>query len=449
MSTSFTKILTKGLQSNLANTPIENGKLRFAYDTGRVFLDNNNIRVEITDFCKDYTEAGIKSILSPLPKVYIASDTNKMMMYDSENEKWIYLSGKSSDYATNAGTAVYATNAGTAEYAKSAGTASRAVNDAKGNGFLANYAPLQSPLFTGIPSVPTPSESSNDTQIANTEYVTTAIANAVSNITGFDISIIKDGESLPETGTKGVFYLVANSSEDGDNSYDEYIWIESTSSYEHIGSHEVDIDGYFNNISVSGTGNAITSVAISEDGSQLNFSKDNSFLTKHPSVTLSGQSTYNYAPGAGNSFTAIDTVSLDEYGHVKSYRVKTITMPSAVSSVSYASNAGTASYAKSGPTYIGATTAVAGTAGLVPSATTMQKALFLRGDGVWAAPTTPSQVTHAVYAQNGVQVGSTASTAGYNGLLWVDTSAGSTAAVLKYRTSTSSTAWISVASVWS
>ena len=39
MINSIKKVLSKGRQSALDNTPIENEKLRFTVDTGRLFLD--------------------------------------------------------------------------------------------------------------------------------------------------------------------------------------------------------------------------------------------------------------------------------------------------------------------------------------------------------------------------------------------------------------------------
>ncbi|MBQ0112356.1 MAG: hypothetical protein KBT03_04420, partial [Bacteroidales bacterium] len=47
-----------------------------------------------------------------------------------------------------------------------------------------NFAKLDSPEFTGIPTAPTAPDDTNTLQIATTAYVVKAIANAMSKITG-------------------------------------------------------------------------------------------------------------------------------------------------------------------------------------------------------------------------------------------------------------------------
>lgn len=492
----FKKILTRGLQSALARTPIENGKIRFAFDTGRLFIDDNDVRIEITDFCRDYTEEGIKNIISPLPKIYLSSDTHKLMMYDASNTEWVYLSGKLADIATNASTAQYsikskdsesatnastaqyavnastayssslatsarysnnastaeyAKNSSTAEYSKNASTANMALNDANGNGFLATYAPLESPLFSGSPSVPTPLESSNNNQIANTEFVTKAIKNAVSAITGIDFVVLSKNESLPKTGAKGTFYLVPLDDGDDNDAFEEYVWIEATNKYEHIGTKKIDITGYINGFKMGGTGNAITNISTSEDGTKLLFEKEFSFLTEHPSITLSDPSSDVSTPHSGDAITVIDSVSIDEFGHLKGYSIKKITLPDSVSSATNAStakfaknatNASTASYAISGALYKGATEANDAIAGLVPAATSDQKDYYLKGDGTWGE----INVKKVQSSLNGVIVSDVEPGVDEAGLLWIDTGNNGMA---KYRTSTASTEWILLPSVWS
>lgn len=54
--------------------------------------------------------------------------------------------------------------------------------------------------------------------------------------TGFEVIIVQE---LPETGENGCIYLVPNSGSETDNTYDEYIWIESSSEFEKIGTTKI------------------------------------------------------------------------------------------------------------------------------------------------------------------------------------------------------------------
>lgn len=119
-------------------------------------------------------------------------------------------------------------------------------------------ASLTSPTFTGTPKAPTAAAGTNTTQIATTAFVTTAIgalnadtlyydsdhnatiADVIDGITGITFLVV---QSLPSTGVTGTIYLVSNGGS-GQNVYDEYIWITSTSKYEKIGSTDVDLSNY-------------------------------------------------------------------------------------------------------------------------------------------------------------------------------------------------------------
>lgn len=103
---------------------------------------------------------------------------------------------------------------------------------------FAEKAPLASPTFTGTPKVPTATPGTNTTQAASTAFVTAAVTAAMSGITGIDFQIVS---KLPETGTKGIFYLIANSGI-GQNVYDEYIWLNGK--FEKLGTRELDLSGY-------------------------------------------------------------------------------------------------------------------------------------------------------------------------------------------------------------
>ena len=70
--------------------------------------------------------------------------------------------------------------------------------------------------------------------------VQSAINDALEDITGIDFQVVT---SLPATGKKGIIYLMPNSGS-SPNIYDEYIWLSSSSSYEKIGTTDVDLSGY-------------------------------------------------------------------------------------------------------------------------------------------------------------------------------------------------------------
>ena len=70
----------------------------------------------------------------------------------------------------------------------------------------------------------------------------TDVASMIASIPQFSLSIV---DSLPSSGQKMVLYLVPKTSAGGDDIYDEYIWIESTSSFELVGSTTVDLSDYY------------------------------------------------------------------------------------------------------------------------------------------------------------------------------------------------------------
>lgn len=67
-----------------------------------------------------------------------------------------------------------------------------------------------------------------------------AINNAVGDVTSFEQQVV---DELPTTGEKGVIYLVLHSHGDKD-SYDEYIWVATTNTFEKIGNTDMDLSDY-------------------------------------------------------------------------------------------------------------------------------------------------------------------------------------------------------------
>ena len=82
------------------------------------------------------------------------------------------------------------------------------------------------------------SDLTNDENYQTDADVSAAIANAISQITGFDFEIVQE---LPASGEKGIIYLIAHSHGVNDG-YDEYIWI--VNKFERLGNLDIDLSGY-------------------------------------------------------------------------------------------------------------------------------------------------------------------------------------------------------------
>lgn len=70
--------------------------------------------------------------------------------------------------------------------------------------------------------------------------VTAAINSAIAGVTQFDLQVVTE---LPQTGKKGIIYLMAHSHASGD-AYDEYVWVDSKSTFEKIGNTDIDLSAY-------------------------------------------------------------------------------------------------------------------------------------------------------------------------------------------------------------
>lgn len=105
MANTYEKILYRGYQENIDKTAIENGKLRFAIDTRRLFMDTENQRIEFTDLIRGFSYSEIKDLEDPLPKIYLSSDTHQLLVYDPMKKDWNeYGNGDGCNFALKAKT---------------------------------------------------------------------------------------------------------------------------------------------------------------------------------------------------------------------------------------------------------------------------------------------------------------------------------------------------------
>lgn len=91
---------------------------------------------------------------------------------------------------------------------------------------------------------------------------------------------------------------------------------------------------YASTVTTTGTGNAIT--AIAQSGNTITATKGSTFLTAHPTITTSSDTTTTASPTFGGTFTAVDSITKDSNGHVAKINTKTVAVPSAAASTSAA-----------------------------------------------------------------------------------------------------------------
>lgn len=99
-----------------------------------------------------------------------------------------------------------------------------------------------------------------------------------------------------------------------------YVFIYNGTAFVAISSY----DDY--TVTVTGSGNAITS--ISKTGRNITATKDATFLTTHPTINISSDTTSTQSVAHEGSFTVVDSITRDSNGHVTQVNTKTVTLPS-------------------------------------------------------------------------------------------------------------------------
>lgn len=175
-------------------------------------------------------------------------------------------------------------------------------------GYLTSYTETDPIYMADKPNIALKSEIpikvSSLTNDANYQTATD-VAGMIASIPQFELKIV---DGLPAQGQKMVLYLVPKTSASGDNIYDEYIWLESTSSFELVGSTTVDLSDYYTktetdsllnnkqNTLTEGTGITISNNKISNAFTSL----DN--YTTFSSEILDIQSSFIYKSTSGSYY---------------------------------------------------------------------------------------------------------------------------------------------------
>lgn len=117
---------------------------------------------------------------------------------------------------------------------------------------------------------------------------------------------------------------------------------------------------HFGNISseVTGSGNAVTSVSFANG--KVTATKGSTFLTQHPTITKSADTTSTASPSHGGTFTCIDSITRETNGHVTKINTKTVTLPAQYTHPTYTSKtSGLYKITVDGTGHVSATAAVA------------------------------------------------------------------------------------------
>lgn len=198
-----------------------------------------DLRISIGDGLYEYYDQGDGTSSNP-PTVSLSTELNSAEYYDS-------ISGYYKIGIAGPGTARELTRL----YDAPSDTVDSVVNSHKQG--MTRYgittalnakAPLASPALTGTPTAPTATAGTNTTQIATTAFVKDAVDTAIGQMTGLSFEVV---QTLPATGAAGTIYLVPNSGT-APNVYDEYIYYGST--FEKIGTTDVDLSSYYNTSSL-------------------------------------------------------------------------------------------------------------------------------------------------------------------------------------------------------
>lgn len=106
-----------------------------------------------------------------------------------------------------------------------------------------------------------------------------------------------------------------------------YVFIYNGTAFVAISSY----DDY--TLTVTGNGNAITS--ISKTGRSITATKGLTFLTDHPTISKSSDTTSTQSVEHEGSFTVVDNITRDSNGHVTKVNTKTVTLPSSYSYINH------------------------------------------------------------------------------------------------------------------
>lgn len=166
------------------------------------------------------------------------------------------------------------------------------------------------------------------------QSLSSCVKNNVTNNQTIKSTGITRGTAPSSTQTFGIVFSDNNAKYIG-NVYGHYATDKSTyvGLYAYKGTTTSNSDNVSIRVGYNASGNAYTyapTPATADNSTQIAttaFVKAQGYLTSHPSITLSSNTTSTASPAHGGTFTCIDSVTQDTNGHITKVNTKTITLP--------------------------------------------------------------------------------------------------------------------------
>lgn len=200
----------RGSEASLNRTAIKDGTFNLCLDTGNLFIDIDGQRISTRDITIVETEAQIRAIADPNPRIYFAKDTDNFLIFDIPTLSWRLAGAEHATYSEKAGA------------------------DANGNIFEDFYETIEN----------------SNSKISDVNDTLSELREIIAQINSFEIRVLESEDDLPLEGEEHVIYFVPNENEEGNTQFDEYVWLSDEEYYEKIGITKPDLADYYNKTSV-------------------------------------------------------------------------------------------------------------------------------------------------------------------------------------------------------
>lgn len=259
----------RGSEASLNRTAVKDGTFNLCLDTGNLFIDIDGQRISTRDITIVETEAEVRAIADPNPRIYFAKDTDNFLIFDIPTLSWRLAGAEHAVYSEKAGA------------------------DSNGNIFEEFYETIEN----------------SDSKISDINDTLSELRGIIAQINSFEIRVLESEDNLPLEGEEHIIYFVPNENEEGNTQFDEYVWLAEEEFYEKIGITKPDLADYYTKTNVDD----ILSDLQSDLEGQINGVQGNVDTLSGNVNTLSGYVSSNTSDiGALNSTVANNKIASEQ-----------------------------------------------------------------------------------------------------------------------------------------